>query len=136
GRAALQEDHPKMAELTLPALVEKFGGRAGYVQKLESIAAEMKGQGFRLTKFTFGDPSSLVQAAGEVYAVVPTVVELSGPGGATGRQPSYLIAVSQDGGASWKFLDGAGVSGDRSRLKAILPNFPEQLHLPAAQPPV
>jgi hypothetical protein len=125
-----------MADLTLPALVEKFGGRAGYVQKLESIAAEMKGQGFRLTKFTLRDPSQLVQAAGEVYAVIPSVVELSGPGGAAGRQPSYLIAVSTDGGASWKFLDGGGVGGDRGKLKALLPNFPDQLQLPAAQPPV
>jgi hypothetical protein len=63
-------------------------------------------------------------------------VELSGPGGATGKQPSYLIAVSPDGGAHWKFIDGAGVGGDRRKLMGLLPHVPEQLKLPAAQPPV
>jgi hypothetical protein len=136
GQAAVQEDHARMAELTHPALVEKFGGRATYAKKLESIAAEMKGQGFRLKQFTIGEPSQPVQAAGDLYAVVPSEVELSGPRGAVGRQPSYLIAVSQDGGATWKFIDGPGVGGDRSKLKGLFPNFPELLQLPAAQPPV
>jgi hypothetical protein len=136
GRAAVEEDHPKMAELTLPALVDKFGGPAAYVRQLESMAAEMKGQGCRLTKYRIGDPSPLVEASGAVYAVIPMVLELSGPGGAAGRAPSYLIAVSQDGGASWKFVDGAGAGNDRGKVKALLPDFPEQLQLPTAQDPV
>jgi hypothetical protein len=136
GRAAVDEDHAKMAELTHPALVEKFGGRAAYVKKLTSIAAEMKGKGFGLKKYTTGQPSKLVQASGDVYAVVPFEVELTGPGGATGRQPSYLIAVSRDGGGKWNFIDGAGVAGDRSKVKGLLPRFPDDLRLPAGQPPV
>jgi hypothetical protein len=136
GRAAVNEDHARMSELTHPVLVDKFGGRAAFVKKLESIAAEMKGQGFRLKKFTIGEPSQMFQAVGEMYAIVPLEVALSGPRGATGKQPSYLIAVSPDRGASWKFIDGAGFRGDRSKLKELLPSFPEQLQLPAAQPPV
>jgi hypothetical protein len=135
GRAALREDHSRMAELTEPALVERFGGRREYVRKLETIAAEMKGRGYRLTKSTVGEPSRLVRSGRDTYAVVPTEVELSGPGGA-GKAPSFLVAVSRDGGATWKFVDGAGVRGDRARLKAQLPNFPEELELPAAKPPV
>jgi hypothetical protein len=61
GRSAVQEDHAKMAELTHRALIEKFGGRAAYAKKLVSIAAEIKGHGFRLKKFTIGEPSPLVQ---------------------------------------------------------------------------
>jgi hypothetical protein len=136
GRAAVDEDHAKMAELTLPVLVEKFGGRAAYIKKLESIASEMKREGFRLKKWTLADPSPLVQSVSEVYAVVPAAVELSGPGGAVGRKSSYLIAVSGDGGASWKFIDGAGIGADRSKLRKLVPNFPDQLQLPAWQPPV
>jgi hypothetical protein len=71
-----------------------------------------------------------------VYAVVPTELELSGATDAEVKQPSSLIAVSQDGGAGWKFLNGAGVGGDRSKLKRLLPNFPEQLKLVAAESPV
>jgi hypothetical protein len=136
GRAAVQEDHARMAEFTLPALVEKFGGRAMYIKKLESIAAETKKQGFRLKEYIIGKPSQLVQVAGDAYAVVPFGLELSGPGGSAGRQPSYMVAVSQDGSASWKFVDGAGIGGDRGKLKNLFPNFPDELQLPAAQHPV
>jgi hypothetical protein len=135
GRAALNEDHARMAELTEPALVERFGGRREYVRKLETIAVGMKGRGYRLTKSSVGEPSRFVRAGRDTYAVVPTEVEMTGPGGA-GKAPSFLVAVSRDGGATWKFVDGAGVRGDRARLKALLPNFPEELELPAARPPV
>jgi hypothetical protein len=124
GRAAVDEDHAKMAELTLPVLVEKFGGRAAYIKKLESIASEMKREGFRLKKWTLADPSALVQSVGDVYAVVPAAVELSGPGGAVGRNSSYLIAVSEDGGASWKFIDGAGIGADRNKLRKLVRTSP------------
>lgn len=111
---------------------EAWGSRRTF-KKLESIAAEMKEQGFRLKKFTIGDPSELVQAAGQIYAVVPDKVEMSDPSGAAGRKTSFLIAVSPDGGVHWNFIDGAGGGGDRSKLKRLLPDFPEQLQLPAAQ---
>jgi hypothetical protein len=136
GEAALREDHAKMADLTLPALVEKFGGRAQYIKKLQSVAAEMKGSGFGLMKHTVGEPSQVIQVAGEGYAVIPVEVQLSGPNGATGKQPSFLIAVSRDGGGQWGFIDGAGVGSDRKKLKMLLPNFPDTLPLPAQQPAV
>jgi hypothetical protein len=136
GQAVIQEDHAKMAELTLPALVEALGGRAKYIKKLESIATEMKGKGFRPKRVNVKDPSPLVQGGGEFYAVVPSELELSGPGGATGRQSFYMVAVSKDQGATWKFIDGAGVGGDRGKLKKLLPNFPDGLTLPDAQPPI
>lgn len=136
GQSAVQEDHAKTAKLTHPVLIEIFGGHAAYAKKLESMAAEMKEQGFRLKNVTIGDPSELAPAAGQLYAVVPTEVQLSGPGGATGRQPSCLIAVSGDGGAHWQFVDGSGFNGDRSKLKSLFPEFPERLALPAAKPAV
>lgn len=136
GQAAIREDHTKMAQLTHPALVEKFGGQAAYVKKLDSTATEMKQQGFRLKAFTVGEPSELVQAGGRLYAVVPQEVQLSGPQGAAGRRASFLVAVSADGGSHWQFVDGSGVRGDRSKLKMLFPEFPDRLQLPADQPAV
>jgi hypothetical protein len=114
GRAAVQEDHAR---------------------RVESTAAEMKGQGFGLKKFTIGEPSQLVQAGGQVYAIVPSELEMSAPPRTTGRQAAYLIAVSPDAGARWQFIDGSGIGGDPRKLKSLLPNFPEELQLPAEQPP-
>jgi hypothetical protein len=72
----------------------------------------------------------LVEAAAEVYAIVPFKLRMTGPGGVSGTQPSYLIGVSGDHGRNWKFLDGSGVAGDRAKLKQVLPNFPKALRLP------
>src|SRR5438045_3659895 len=80
GRAALEEDHATMAQLTHPVLVEKLGGRARYENKLTSMAREMKDQGFGLKTYSVGEPSELVQASQEVFAVVPCQIELTGPG--------------------------------------------------------
>src|SRR2546425_674690 len=68
-RAILQEDHQRMADVTHPMLIEKFGGRTKFVQLLDSMAAEMKGQGFRFKEITFSEPSELVEASREVYAI-------------------------------------------------------------------
>jgi hypothetical protein len=134
GQAALQEDHLRMADLTYPLLVEKLGGRELYVVKLEEVAAETRGQGWRLKKFTVGDPSDLTEAGTEMYAVVPYDMEMSSPAGVPAKLPSFLVAVSQNKGATWTFVDGAGIGVDRSKLKAVLPNFPEDLTLPAIKP--
>jgi hypothetical protein len=112
-QAMLEEDHQKMADLTHPTLVEKMGGKARFVQRLESMAGEMKGQGIRLKDMTFSKPSDLVESSGDVYAVVPYKMEIAGLEGA---HPSYLIGVSTDRGGTWKFIDGAGVGGDRGKL--------------------
>lgn len=130
GQSAVHEDHARMTELTHPALVEKFGGREAFVKKLESMAAEMKGLGIRVTKCALGEPSKLIQVRGQVYAVVPMESEFAGPQGMPNKVTSYLIGVSSDGGEHWTFLDGAGIGQDRSKVKSLLPDFPDSLPLP------
>ena len=124
-----------MADLTHPTLVEGLGGRTKFVQRLESMAADMKAQGFHILQVTFSEPSELVEASGEVYAIVPFTLEMTAPGDIPGTHPSYLIGVSKDRGANWKFIDGSGVAGDREKLRQVLPNFPSSLPLPAKQEP-
>lgn len=136
GQAAVNEDIAKTMELTHPALIEKLGGPKVLKQKMDSMAAEMKAQGFRIKKCTLEEPSEIVESEGELFAVVPTNQVLSGPGGKEGKQDSYLIAVSKDGGTTWKFIDGYGLAGSRSQIKLLFPNFPEHLKLPQRTLPV
>jgi hypothetical protein len=134
GRATVDEDYQKMADLTHPTLVDKFGGRDGFIQRLGSKVAEMKDQGFQFKQVTYSEPSKLVEELGELYAIVPFKAMVASPGGATATQPSFLIGVSPDGGITWKFINGSGVAEDRNKLKAILPNFPNELQLPDNHP--
>jgi hypothetical protein len=135
GRAMVQEDHQRMVDLTHPALIEQFGGRAASVRKLQDIAAELRQQGLRFEGFQFGTPSQLVDSGGTLYAVFPYTLELTLPDGRAAGQPSYLVCASTDRGSTWRFLDGSGIKGERSRLERLLPGFPAELALPDPQPP-
>jgi hypothetical protein len=132
--AMIHEDHQRMADLTHPTLISHCGGRTGYVRMLEKTAADLRGQGLKFHVFRFGTPSQMFESAGEVYAIYPYTLELTGPDGEPAGQPSYLVCTSNDGGATWKFLDGAGVGSDRGKLLRFLPRFPAELTLPEPRP--
>jgi hypothetical protein len=132
--AMIQEDHQQMTDLTHVSLVSHFGGRTGYVRWLEATAADLRRQGLKFRGFRFGSPSRMFESAGDLYAIYPYSLELTGPNGEPASQPSYLVCTSPDGGATWKFLDGAGVGSDRGKLTRFLPGFPAELILPEPGP--
>jgi hypothetical protein len=134
--AVLSGDHQRMVDYTHPAVVSGLGGKENFKKRLSEIDAEMAGQGFRVTGVTLGVPGELVASRGSVYGILPMTITMSGPNGAEGFKSSCLIGVSTDRGASWKFIDGAGVSGDRAKLRKVLPDFPERLILPPVQAPL
>ncbi|QDU23936.1 hypothetical protein [Urbifossiella limnaea] len=135
GRAVVAEDHERVAGLTHPELVKKLGGRDRYVQRLGEIAAQMKAGGFRMAAITPARPSALAETARKWFGVVPTEVEMTGPGGARTTLRSYHIGESGDGGRAWRFVDANGVNGDRRKLTLIIPDYPADLPVPVSPPP-
>jgi hypothetical protein len=132
-QAMLQRDHEKLADLTHPAVIELAGGRARFIKLVEQMADRMAKDGLTFREVRLESPSKMVRAAGQLYAVFPYTLEMTGPRGEAASQPSYFVCVSGDGGQKWKFLDGDGVRGDRSKLKRVLPGFPDELALPAPE---
>src|SRR5581483_7409690 len=61
--AILREDHRRMADLTHPAVVNGFGGKAKFEKRMGEIAADMKSQGFGIKDVTLSEPSELVEAS-------------------------------------------------------------------------
>ena len=134
SQSMLKEDHQKMAHFTHPTVVEQVGGRDRFIEMLTSLAATMKQKGVRFTAAKVSEPSEIIEKAGKLYAIVPSSLKLDVQGQRR-SQASYLIAVSSDGGKNWKFLDGTGPRGDRSKVREILPDFPDALPLPKIEPP-
>jgi hypothetical protein len=130
--AMIKADHQQMADLTHPILIDRFGGRVGYIRELEQAAADLRRQGLKFHAFSFRGISQVFESAGELYAIYPYTLELTGPNGEPASKPSYLVCTSRDGGATWKFLDGAG--SDRRKLTRLLPGIPAELALPDPQP--
>jgi hypothetical protein len=125
-RAMLDDDHPKMVDLTHPKLVEGVGGREKMIRMLETAARNLNSKGLKRS-VTMEKPSELAAAGDEWFGIVPFELELAGPERRESAK-SFLVAVSGDGGKSWKFIDAGRM--DRARLKRLLPNFPTDLHLP------
>ena len=132
-RAVLYGDHRGMVDLTVPALVDSAGGKEGFVQLVTGAADEMRSKGFSMVEVTSAEPSELVESRDGIYAIVPYDIHMTGPGGATGVKPAYMIAMSMDGGRVWKFIDGGGAASDRATLRKLLPDFPDRLALPPEQ---
>ncbi|HZU37230.1 MAG TPA: hypothetical protein VFA18_15010 [Gemmataceae bacterium] len=132
--AVVERNHARVADLTLPTVVERLGGRAQFIRKLEEMDESMKRDGFRMTKCTVGKLTQMTASGGAIYAIVPERVELTGPGGAIERKSAYLIGVSLNNGTNWSFVDGSSFHGNRNVVKQVLPGFPDQLNLPADEP--
>jgi hypothetical protein len=135
-QAVLTEDHQRMADLTHPVLLKYLGGRDKFIQKVKDTSQELRDHNFRFKAFRFEEPTSPVRSAGEFYAIYPYQLDMTTPDGDVMTQKTYLICVSGDGGRTWKFIDGYGIKGDRTKLKTVLPQFPDQLSLPDPSLPV
>jgi hypothetical protein len=123
--AAAANDNNKVLDLLYPKLVAK-AGRDKLLAVMESMQKQMKAQGVKLTSAEFGDPSQVVEKDGTTYAVLPETATLEVPVGSV-EQKSFMLGISEDGGKSWTFVDGA--SGGKA-MRKLLPDLPEELKLP------
>lgn len=77
----------------------------------------------------FAPPAQPFPAGSRLYSLIPYV--LGEPDAVGWRQfESFLIAISDDGGDSWRFVDGDLVA--RSRIDRVIPGY-RRADLPAAQ---
>jgi hypothetical protein len=132
-------NYARLVDLTYPKLVEMMGGRDKMIEMLRSGAEDMKAHGSAILGAEIAEPREIVTANDKQFAIVPMTVRVQVPEG-TLRSNGFLIAVSDDRGKTWKFIDGAGLHktsrNERETLAQILPDFPAQLSLPAWEPPV
>ena len=115
-----------------PKMIELAGSREKMLAMLKSTEDDFKKQGVKIESVEVGEPSVPVVAGGKQFSVVPQTMRMTFPT-AKLEASSYLLAVSADGGKTWTFIDGAGVTPDT--LKMVLPDFPAELRLPEKKQP-
>jgi hypothetical protein len=132
-------NYARLVDLTYPKLVEMIGGRDKMIEVLRSGTEDMKAHGSAILGAEVAEPPEIVTAGDKQFAIVREIVRVQVPEG-TLRSNGFLIAVSEDRGKTWTFIDGAGLhktpGKERETLAQILPGFPSQLSLPAWEPPV
>ena len=137
--ALSSRNYARVVDLTYPKLVEMIGGRDQMIEMLRSGTEEMKAHGSAILGAEVAEPREIVTAGDKQFAIVPEIVRIQVSSG-TLRSNGFLIAVSEDRGKTWTFIDGAGLhktpGKERETLAQILPGFPAQLSLPSWKPPV
>jgi hypothetical protein len=131
-------NYARLVDLTYPKVVEMIGGRDKMIETLRRGSEDMKAHGSAILGTEVGEPKEVVTAGDKQFAIVPMTVRVQVPDG-TLRSKGFLIAISEDRGKTWTFIDGAGVTKEpgkeREKLAQVIPDLPTQLSLPAREPP-
>jgi hypothetical protein len=134
SKAVLERDYNTVADLTYPRIVRAAGGREKLIERMKAIAKSADDEGLIITASEVGEPGEPVIDSGTGYVILPTTLRLKGPG-VRGVSESYLLGITEDGGKSWTFVDGAGLGKPEER-SLVFPVPPKGLVLPEKKPPV
>ena len=132
-KAVTDKDYAKVVDATYPAVIEIAGGREKMIDAINVAMKRLKDRGFKIASEKIGKPATPVIDGKTAYVVIPTTMEMTTPD-ATIVTESYLLGITTNGGKSWAFVDGAGLSQPKLKEK-IFPKLPKELKLPECKPP-
>jgi len=132
-------NYARLVELTYPKVVEMIGGRDKMIETLRKGTEDMKAHGNAILGAEVSEPKEVVPRGDKQFAIVPMITRMQVPEG-TLHFKGFLIAISEDRGKTWTFIDGAGLvkepGKEKEKLAQVLPDFPPQLSLPTPEQPV
>ncbi|SFU40154.1 hypothetical protein SAMN05216480_102271 [Pustulibacterium marinum] len=131
-KAMMEGNYEVIVEYTYPEIVNILGGKEKAFQMISGGMEQMKSQGLEFKEIEIGSPGDLYNAGEELHCLVPQRLVLESNQG-TVETESYLLAVSQDEGKTWYFLDTAQLTPDR--VQGLFPNFNPNLTLPEKTQP-
>lgn len=124
--AFMDKDYSLIAKHTYPKIVEMMGGKEKMVEVTSTTMAKMESQNFIFKSITFKDPSELMEHNGDLQCALTQIIVMDTPNGKVQNERT-LVAISEDDGNNWVFLDSSGMNSDS--LKGIYPNLHPDLVL-------
>lgn len=131
AKATVDGDYEKLIDMTIPAVIEKSGGKAKMLEQVKQVMTQLKSQGFTIKETTPRKATSSVVAGKSLYCIVPTTSVMTFMDKKITVQ-GFLLGTSSDEGKTWKFLDG---SGGEEVTRKILPDVPKDLKFPPKEAP-
>ena len=131
--ALLKGDYHTFAHYIRPMILGAMGGESKMARELTKSADDMKAKGMHVSRITFDAPSKLVKSGKEWQATMAQHTEIKGPNGRD-VSTSTTIAVSEDNGVNWTFVDASDMPMDM--IKKMLPNLSSALVIKPMQPAV
>jgi hypothetical protein len=114
-------DGPCSEALTYTKILEEQGlSLAEYYRKVAEVFGNLKAVGASYSKFDLAAPWPTFLIGQRTYAFVPYTYELLARGQTTFVQ-AFFVGVSDDGGRTWKFIDGVTIKPENVGI--IIPRF-------------
>ena len=133
GQAFLKGDYKTFADYTYPGLLKMMGGKDKMETVMKGIMDGMKSSGMKFNKISFDAPGKIVKVGKQLQGTVIQHLDIKlTKGGAVST--SALIAISDDDGDRWTFIDTQGK--DIAAVKKAFPEISAALVLPPPQKPV
>lgn len=133
ARAMERGDYGALLDHSYPKFIKMGGGREEMLRQVEEAMGAMKKAGLTISSITLGHPGEPVRGQGQLFSVVPMVMKVDAPK-AVVTTNGYLLAVSDDKGATWAYIDGSSLTPDS--VRKVFPKFPASLKLPEKKEPV
>lgn len=111
-----------------------MGGRGNMISATAQEMRTLERKGFTVKSVSVLEPNKVEIIGKQIFSIVPMTMIMTVPSG-TMLLESFLIAVSEDGGKTWTFVDGTA-AGDKRMLRQIFPLAADKLHLPPRKQPV
>jgi hypothetical protein len=133
ARATEQGDYKTVVDNTYPKLIGMAGGKEVMVGMADSSMKKLQKSGITIAGLKIGNLGAFYKAGTEIHCLVPDTLTLKIPGGRAIAK-SYLLAISEDGGKVWSFIDLQGQTEET--ISQILPNFNHDLKVPKTEKPL
>ena len=132
ARAVLAKDVNKLAGYMPPKLLADAGGKDKMLIARDTLNKFMKQFGAEIKRVTIGDPGKIINYKNQLQATLPQTTEVKFMASKVIIE-STLIAISEDKGLHWYFIDTSIYHGDK--LKSSLPDLSPELIIPPLKQP-
>jgi len=132
ANAIVGQDYKTLMKFTYPAIIEAGGGKEKMIGTLKKGMDQMKAQGFVFKSLTIAEVTQSKKQGKEIFAIVPDALVMNAMGG-TITARSALIAISEDEGKHWYFVDTAPMQ--KETIRQVIPNLPKDLVIPEKSQP-
>lgn len=125
-------NYDKLLDYTYPGIFEVYGDRESFKELIELTMNGFKEQGLKIDSVYVQNPGAEFTAGTQLHSTLTQFLTLTFDGGYV-KTESTLLAVSENKGKDWTFID---VQQLLPEIKAILfPDFNEALVFPEVKQP-
>ncbi|MDO3645239.1 hypothetical protein [Mucilaginibacter sp. L3T2-6] len=133
GQAFLRGDYDTFAGYLYPVIINSMGGKEQIAATLRKTVSNLKANGASFSNITVDNPSKIIKAHSELQCTLQqhTTIKTRDSKIVT---TSTLIAMSENGGKDWFFIDTSNKA--EKDIRKALPNLNQAIVIPPQRKPV